>query len=78
MIFYINNQVDQKQDFSYSELISLFINNSRAYENYRNGQPFERSFLNIIPGTPEPLTISDEDWRQLQQELKKQEQYINL
>lgn len=72
MIFYIDNKIDQKQDFNYQELIHRFINDSRAYENYLYGAPFERCFLNTLPGTPDPVMISEEDWEALKQELNRQ------
>lgn len=73
MIFYIDNQIEQRKEFSHQELIQRFLKNSRAYENYLNGIPFERSFLNTLPGTPEPVVISDENWNALKEELDRQD-----
>lgn len=72
MIFYIDNKVDQKKEFTHEELINNFLANEKAYENLLNGQPFERCFLNTMPGVPEPVIISPEDWDALWKEFKRQ------
>jgi len=72
MIFYIDNKIDQKKDFSYKELIELFIQDKQAYNNLLHGQPFERCFLASMPGVPEPVQISDDNWMELEKEFKRQ------
>ncbi|WP_123803304.1 hypothetical protein [Maribacter sp. 4G9] len=72
MTFYIDNRVDQKKELTHSELISEFVANEQAYQNLLYGQPFERCFLASMPGVPEPVRISDEDWKGLWNEFKSQ------
>jgi len=72
MIFYIDNKVDQKKEFTHEELIKGFIANDQAFENLLYGQPFERCFLASMPGVPEPVKISDDDWNALWKEFKTQ------
>lgn len=72
MIFYVNNDVSKKQDFSYEDLIKRFIKDENAYNNLLHGMPFERCFLMTLPGTPEPVQISQGDWDELWKEFKRQ------
>lgn len=72
MIFYVDNKVNQKKEFTYEELIARFLADEKAYNNLLQGQPFERCFLNTIPGVPEPIVISSEDWYALWNEFNKQ------
>lgn len=72
MTFYVDNRSDKKVDFSYEELIKRFIADKTAYENLMYGQPFERCFLITLPGIPDPVQISDEDWSELWKEFKRQ------
>ncbi len=72
MTFYLDNRVDQKKDLTHEELIKIFIDNEVVYSSFLKGWPFERAFLNTMPGTPEPLQISDENWKALWAEFKRQ------
>ncbi len=72
MIFYKDNRVDQKMELTHKELIENFIQDEIAYTNFLKGWPFERAFLNTMPGTPEPIQVSDENWKALWSEFKSQ------
>jgi hypothetical protein len=48
------------------------LDNSQAYENLLYGQPFEPFFLSSMPGVPDPVKISDENWKALGEEFKRQ------
>ncbi|MEM9363658.1 MAG: hypothetical protein AAGA43_13550 [Bacteroidota bacterium] len=72
MVFYVDNKIEGKRDFSYEELIDLFRKSGQPYTNLLYGQPFERCFLLAMPGNPEPIHISDKDWSNLWEEFKRQ------
>ena len=72
MTFYEENRVDGKKEFTYEELINRFILDETAYKNFLYGWPFDRAFLVSMPGTPESVLISDDDWDALWKEFKRQ------